>query len=82
MGKLVKEAAPDGGKIVIYVGKLDVQNAVERRQGVLDELSGANDSHKEELAKSQYPLQFGNHTLLDTMTDDADDGRCRRNVGR
>jgi ribose transport system substrate-binding protein len=37
-GELVKEAIPDGGKLVIYVGTLDVQNAVERRQGVMDAL--------------------------------------------
>src|SRR5262249_47771737 len=37
-GKLVTEAAPKGGKIVIFVGKMDVQNAVERRQGLLDYL--------------------------------------------
>src|SRR5205823_11748315 len=28
VGEMVKEAVPDGGKIAIYVGKLDVQNAV------------------------------------------------------
>ncbi len=39
-GKLIKEALPDGGSIVIFVGRLDAQNARERRQGILDELSG------------------------------------------
>jgi ribose transport system substrate-binding protein len=39
-GELVKEAAPEGGKLFIYVGKLDVQNAVERRQGVIEALRG------------------------------------------
>jgi ribose transport system substrate-binding protein len=80
VGKLVKEAAPDGGKLVIYVGKLDVQNAVERRQGVLDELAGEKDAHRDQLEKGQYPIKFGDYELLDTMTDDADQDRCRRNV--
>jgi ribose transport system substrate-binding protein len=80
VGKLVKEAVPSGGEIVIYVGKLDVQNAVERRQGVLDELAGEKDAYKQQLEKGAYPLRFGNYTLLDTMTDDADQERCRRNV--
>lgn len=79
-GKLVKEAAPEGGKIVIYVGKLDVQNALERRQGVLDELAGEKDAHKQELEKTQYPIQFGKYTLLDTMTDDAKAEKCAANV--
>ena len=38
VGKLVKEALPNGGKLMIYVGKLDVLNAQQRRQGVIDEL--------------------------------------------
>lgn len=39
-GKLIKEAMPDGGQVVIFVGRLDAQNARERRQGVIDELMG------------------------------------------
>jgi ribose transport system substrate-binding protein len=38
VGKLVKEALPDGGEVMIFVGKLDVLNAQQRRQGVIDEL--------------------------------------------
>ena len=37
-GQLVKEVLPDGGKIMIYVGKMDVLNAQQRRQGLIDEL--------------------------------------------
>ena len=40
-GKLIKEALPDGGKIMIFVGTLDAQNARDRRQGILDELQGS-----------------------------------------
>lgn len=79
-GQLVKEAAPDGGKIVIYVGKLDAQNAVDRRRGLLDELAGEKDAHAEELKKGAYPIPFGKYTLLDTMTDDAKDEKCQANV--
>ena len=38
VGKLIKEALPDGGKLMLYVGKLDVLNAQQRREGVIDEL--------------------------------------------
>jgi len=41
LGKLVKEGMPEGGKLMIYVGKMDVLNAQERRQGLIDELSDA-----------------------------------------
>jgi ribose transport system substrate-binding protein len=40
-GKLVKEAVPDGGKVMIFVGKMEVINAQERSQGVIDELLDA-----------------------------------------
>jgi ribose transport system substrate-binding protein len=39
-GKLIKEYLPNGGQIVLFVGKLDAQNAKERRQGIIDELRG------------------------------------------
>jgi ribose transport system substrate-binding protein len=37
-GKLVKEALPQGGKLMVFVGKLDAQNARERLQGLKQEL--------------------------------------------
>ena len=37
-GRLVKEAIPDGGEVMIFVGKLEVLNARERSTGVIDEL--------------------------------------------
>jgi ribose transport system substrate-binding protein len=40
VGKLIKEAMPDGGKVAIFVGQADPLNARERRAGVLDELAG------------------------------------------
>ena len=39
-GKLMKELLPDGGDIVMFVGKTDAQNAKERIQGVKEELEG------------------------------------------
>src|SRR3979411_2202525 len=41
-GELVKEALPQGGKIMIFVGKLDVRNAQERSQGIKEALQGSN----------------------------------------
>jgi ribose transport system substrate-binding protein len=38
LGKLVKERMPEGGKIMIYVGKIDQLNAQQRRDGLIDEL--------------------------------------------
>lgn len=40
-GQLIKEALPNGGKIMIFVGKLDARNAQERSQGIKEELQGS-----------------------------------------
>lgn len=39
-GQLLKEALPDGGKVVVFVGKLDAQNAKERAQGIRETIAG------------------------------------------
>jgi ribose transport system substrate-binding protein len=41
LGELIKEALPGGGKIMVFVGKLDGQNARERYQGMKDALAGS-----------------------------------------
>ena len=40
-GELVKEALPDGGKIMVFVGKSDARNAAERFQGLKEALQGS-----------------------------------------
>lgn len=82
-GELVKDALPDGGKLVIFVGKLDVQNAVDRRRGVVAALAGGADKCREEIKQMEagkYPVKFGKYELLDTRTDGADQAVCRSNV--
>ncbi len=39
-GELIKEALPDGGKIMVFVGKLDAQNAKDRLNGIKEVLQG------------------------------------------
>jgi len=41
-GRLVKEAIPQGGKIMVFVGTRDAQNARERFQGLQEVLTGSN----------------------------------------
>jgi ribose transport system substrate-binding protein len=40
-GELVKEALPNGGKIMVFVGKSDARNAKERYQGLKEALQGS-----------------------------------------
>jgi ribose transport system substrate-binding protein len=81
-GKLVKEALPEGGNIMIFVGRLEQLNARQRRQGVIDEL----------LDKPAIPIenvQFdppdavnmdGKYKILGTRTDNFDYSRAKQNA--
>ena len=40
-GELIKQALPQGGKIMVFVGKTDAQNAKERYQGIKDAIAGS-----------------------------------------
>lgn len=41
-GQLIREAIPEGGTIMLFVGKLDARNAQERVQGIREALAGSN----------------------------------------
>jgi ribose transport system substrate-binding protein len=70
-GKLVKQAMPDGGSVMIFVGRLGQDNARMRRQGLIDELLNRSvdptryDSPGKEIKGDKY-------TILDTRTDEFD----------
>jgi ribose transport system substrate-binding protein len=80
-GQKIKEQLSAGGKLVIFVGRLDAQNAVERRQGIIDELQGKPYA-------AQYPgkmtpqgkVECGKWTILDTRTDGGDESRAKGNA--
>ena len=40
-GELIKEALPQGGKIMVFVGKSDARNAQERFQGIKETIQGS-----------------------------------------
>ena len=40
-GELIKKALPDGGKIMVFVGKIDAQNAQDRFAGIKEALEGS-----------------------------------------
>lgn len=41
LGELAKEALPDGGKVMVFVGIKDQQNAIERFQGFNEAIAGS-----------------------------------------
>lgn len=75
-GKLVKEAVPQGGGVMLFIGRLGQDNARLRRQGVIDEL----------LDRSVDPTRYDQpgtevvgekYTILDTRTDDFDFNKAK-----
>lgn len=71
-GQLVKEALPDGGEVIIFVGRLGQLNADQRRQGVIDELLDRSNDPEREFDPADAVLKNDKYTILDTRTDNFD----------
>ncbi|MCL4693543.1 MAG: sugar-binding protein [Candidatus Hydrogenedentes bacterium] len=81
-GKLVKEALPEGGKVMIYVGRLEQLNSQQRRQGVIDELLDRPIPAPDAI---QYDPPGGEivgerYTILGTRTDSFDYAKAKSNA--
>lgn len=76
-GKLVKEALPDGGNVMIFVGRLDQLNARQRRQGVIDELLDRPYDADRFDSPDVGVLKNDKYAILDTRTDNFDFGQAR-----
>ena len=70
VGKLVKEALPDGGTVAIFVGQMEPLNARQRRQGVLDELADSPaPANINEFTVGDDGKAYGKFKLHRTYTD-------------
>jgi len=79
-GKTLREALPDGGKIVIFVGRLDQDNARRRRQGLIDALLNREpDRQRVDPAGEVLTSEDGKYTILGTMTDQFDRAKAKAN---
>lgn len=78
-GQLLKEAMPEGGEVVLFIGLLGQLNADLRRQGVIDELMDrSHDNSRRDpvdriVANERY-------TILDTRVDQFDFARAKGQV--
>lgn len=81
-GKLVKKALPDGGKVMIFVGRLEQLNAQQRRQGVIDELMDRPVVSQEDMIVEQNnePIVGDRFTVLGTLTDNFDHPSAKSNA--
>jgi ribose transport system substrate-binding protein len=76
VGQLVKEAMPQGGKVMIFVGRLEQDNARLRRQGVIDELlDRSHDSARFDPVGAD--LKGAKYAVLGTLTDGFDFNRAK-----
>jgi ribose transport system substrate-binding protein len=81
-GKLVREALPNGGKVMIFVGRLEQLNAQQRRQGVIDDLL---ERPEQSLASMKYDAPGGElkgpkYTIISTRTDNFDYPKAKANA--
>jgi ribose transport system substrate-binding protein len=81
-GKLAREALPEGGSVMIFVGRLEQLNAQQRRQGVIDELL---DRPLQSLASMKYDpagneLKGAKYTIISTRTDNFDYAKAKSNA--
>jgi ribose transport system substrate-binding protein len=81
-GRLVKGALPGGGKVMIFVGRLEQLNSQQRRQGVIDELLDRpmQAVGRMEVDPPSALLAGTKYTILDTRTDNFDYARAKANA--
>lgn len=76
-GQLVKEAMPDGGSIMIFVGRLGQSNARLRRQGLIDEVLDRSEDSSRYDDPNDGEIKGEKYTILGTETDDFDFGKAK-----
>jgi ribose transport system substrate-binding protein len=80
-GQTLGKAMPDGGSVMIFVGRMDQDNAKRRRQGFIDGLLGRTpDKSRVDAAGEEIKSDDGKFTILGTMTDQFDRAKAKANV--
>lgn len=67
-GEMLVEALPEGGKVAIFVGRLEQDNAIKRRQGVIDVLMG-NEEFGGTYAATDAELKNDKYEIVGTFLD-------------
>jgi ribose transport system substrate-binding protein len=78
-GELVKEAMPNGGTIMIFIGRLEQDNAKRRRQGVIDAVLGRPDN-SDHFDETSAVLEGNGFKILGTLTDQFDRAKGKANA--
>lgn len=75
-GELVKQALPDGGEVMLFIGRLEQDNAKRRRQGVIDVLLGRESMGEYDPTGGE--IKGDKYTIIDTLTDQGDEAVAKR----
>jgi ABC-type sugar transport system substrate-binding protein len=80
-GKLVRDALPEGGKVMLFIGRLDQDNSQRRRQGCIDGILGREpDSSRRDDPGAELKSDDGDYVILGTMTDQFDRAKAKANA--
>jgi ABC-type sugar transport system substrate-binding protein len=80
-GKLVRDALPDGGKVMLFIGRLDQDNAQRRRQGCIDGILGRDpDPARRDDPGAVLTSVDAKYEILGTMTDQFDRAKAKANA--
>jgi ribose transport system substrate-binding protein len=80
-GQLVKEALPDGGGVILFIGGMGQDNSKHRRQGVIDELFDRK--RPEKLDTNNYDLDLekvldsGKYQIIRTILADGQNAKSK-----
>jgi ribose transport system substrate-binding protein len=78
-GQLVREALPQGGEVMILIGRMEQDNSRKRRQGVIDELLG-RPADANRYDPPGEAIEGNGFTILGTLTDGFDLAKAKANA--
>ncbi len=80
-GRTLRKAMPEGGKVMIFVGRMDQDNGKRRRQGFIDGLLDRKpDPSRNDPPGGEFMSEDGKITIVGTMTDQFDRAKAKANV--
>lgn len=80
-GRTLRKAMPQGGSVMIFVGRLDQDNAKRRRQGFIDGLLERQpDPNRNDPSGNEVKSDDGKFVVLGTLTDQFDRAKAKANV--
>ena len=78
-GELVREAMPNGGSVMLFIGRLEQDNSKRRRQGVIDAILGRPETQGQ-FDDPSTVVEGNGFKILGTLTDQFDRAKGKANA--